>query len=465
MQQREKLGTRLGFLFVAAACAIGLGNVWRFPFICGEYGGGIFVLIFLICLAIISLPILTMEFAVGRASQKSIAKSFHVLEPEGSKWHIFSYFGIAGNYMLMMFYCVVTGWMMNFLYKYIVGEFSDFRAMGANGEDDLGTAITAFLDMIGDPAQQIIWMVIAVVFGFGVVGLGLKNGVERVTKIMMSCLFILLIILIVRSVTLPGASEGLKFFLLPHTEAFARHTIWEIMHAAMGHAFFTVSVGMGSMAIFGSYIGKDRRLLGESAWITALDTGASIGAGLVIFPACFAFGVEANSGAGLVFMTLPNVFDAMPGGAIWGIMFFLFMSFGALSTVVAVFENLVAYWMDMTTASRQKIVLINLPIMLVACLPTALGFNVLNFIHPLGGDTEFIDLFDFAVSNNILPIGAAIYLLFCVTKKGWGFENFLAEANEGEGLIFPNKFLFYFKYIVPVVIVVILIVGYFQFFN
>jgi len=405
-----------------------------------------------------------MEFAVGRASQKSIALSFHVLEPAGTKWHIFSYFGIAGNYMLMMFYCVVTGWMMNFLYKYLTGAFSNFRVPGTNGDDDPGTAIEAFIGMISSPAQQVVWMAVAVIFGFTVVGLGLKRGVERVTKFMMSCLFLLLIVMIFRSVTLPGASEGLKFFLLPHTEAFLTHSIWEIMHAAMGHAFFTVSVGMGSMAIFGSYIGRERRLLGESSLIAGLDCFASIGAGLVIFPACFAFGIKANAGAGLVFMTLPNVFDAMPGGTFWGIMFFLFMSFAALSTVVAVFENLVAYWIDKVNATRQKIVLVNLPVMLVACLPTALGFNVWGHIHPLGGDSEFIDLFDFAVSNNILPIGAAIYLLFCVTNKGWGFQNFLAEANAGEGLAFPNRFLPYFRYFVPVIILVILIVGYIQFF-
>jgi len=409
------------------------------------------------------MPILTMEFSVGRASQKSIARSFQVLEPEGSKWHYFSYFGMAGNYLLMMFYTVVTGWMMNYLYKYLTGVFTnDFKVPS---EDGPGTAVEAFLGMLDSPFQNVFGMVVACAIGFFVCGFGLRKGVERVTKFMMSTLFIILIVLIVRSVTLPGAVEGIKFYLLPHAEALVNHSLYEIIHAAMGHAFFTVSVGMGSMAIFGSYIGKERRLMGESVSITIMDTFCSIGAGLVIFPACFAFGIQANSGPGLVFITLPNVFNAMPVGVFWGIVFFLFMSFAAVSTVIAVFENIVAFALDLTNWSRRKIVTINFCAMIVLCLPCALGFNVLAFIEPMGAGTAFIDLWDFMVSNNILPFGAMIYLLFCVSKKGWGYKNFLDEVNAGAGMLFPEKFRPYFAYVVPPVIVVILIVGYFQFFN
>ena len=468
MQERESLGTRMGFLFVAAACAIGLGNVWRFPFICGEYGGGIFVLIYLVCLIVLGLPILAMEFAIGRGSQKSIIRSFQVLEPKGTKWHIFGPFALAGNYLLMMFYTVVTGWMINYLVKYCGGAFANFRVPGANGADDPGTSVQVFLSMLDSPWQNIIFMAIAVVIGFASVALGLKKGTEMITKFMMSCLLLILVVLIFRAVTLPGAGKGLRFFLLPHTEAFERHSIWEIIHAAMGHAFFTLSVGMGSMAIFGSYIGKQRRLFGESILIGCMDTFCSIGAGLVIFSSCFAFGIIPNAGPGLVFMTLPNVFHSMPGGTFWGIIFFVFMSFAAVSTVITVFELIVSCWMDLTGWSRKKICAINLSLMLVLCLPTALGFNVWANIHPLGGETQFIDLFDFAVSNNILPIGACIFMLFCVVKKhGWGYDNFLAEVNAGKGLMFPSSPAIrgFFLYLMPIVIGVILVVGYMQFFK
>ena len=467
MQERESLGTRMGFLFLAAGSAIGLGNVWRFPFICGRYGGGIFVLIYVVCLAVIAVPILAMEFAIGRGSQRSIVRSFHVLEPKGSKWHGFGPVALAGNYLLMMFYTIITGWMINYFYKYCTGAFANFK-LPSEVADGPGTAVEVFLSMIGSPAQCILFMAIAVCFGFASVAIGLKKGTEKITKFMMSSLFVILVILIFRAVTLDGASKGVAWFLLPHTEAFSEHAWYEIVHAAMGHAFFTVSVGMGSQAIFGSYIGKDRKLFGEGIAVAGLDTFCSLGAGLVIFSACFAFGTSVGAGPGLVFMTLPNIFHSMPGGAFWGIVFFLFMSFAAISTVITVFEFIVACWMDLTGWSRKKVCAINLPLMLVLCIPCALGFNVWEGFQPFGEGSGFIDLFDFAVSNNILPIGSGIFTLFCVLKlKGWGWDNFLAEVNAGKGLAFPSNEIFrkYLAYLVPVVIVIIWVVGYLQFFH
>ena len=455
--QREHFNTRLGFLLVAAGCAIGLGNIWRFPWLVGEYGGGFFVLLYVIFLILCGMPIMTAEFAVGRASQKSVARSFHVLQPEGSKWSVYSYFAMGGNYMLMMFYTTVAGWMLAYLFKAFSGSF-----IGAT-PDEIGGLFGAH---VGTPTQNAGWMIAICVLGFAIVALGLQKGVEKITKACMSLMFLLLIILIVRAVTLPGAIEGLKFFLIPSAEAFETHSFGSIANAALGQAFFSLSLGMGSMAIFGSYIKKEKRLAGESVNVILLDTCAAIGAGLMIFPTCFAFDMEPGAGPGLIFMTLPNIFGAMPGGYVWAILFFFFMTFAALSTVIAVFENIVAFALDLTSWTRMKAVAVNAVAVILLSLPCALGFNIwaeplTPLLSWLGEGAVVIDFEDFIVSNHILPIGSAIYLLFCMSKKGWGFDNFLAEANAGDsGMRFPAKLRWFFTWVLPVVIAIVFIMGY-----
>jgi len=460
LKERENFATRLGFLLVAAGCAIGLGNIWRFPWMAGNYGGGLFILIYLIFLVLLGIPVMVAEFTVGRGSQRSVARSFQELEPKGTKWHIFSYFAMAGNYLLMMFYTSVSGWMFFYLYKMIRGE---FRGMAPGMEP--GQVGNVFLQMLGSPSANTGWMIAVCVIGFAICVIGLQKGVERITKIMMSCLFIIMLILIIRSVTLPGAMEGLKFYLIPSLEPIKTHGIWNIIYAAMGQAFFTLSLGIGSMAIFGSYLGKGKSLLGESRNVVILDTIAALGAGLIIFPACYAFGIQPNQGAGLIFITIPNIFNNMPGGYLFGILFFLFMFFAALSTVVAVFENFIAFAMDLKDWSRKKAVLVNLIAIIILSLPCALGFNILDgFFAPLlswlGNGSQVIDLEDFLISQNLLPLGGAIYILFCTAKKGWGYENFLKEVNAGEGLKWPNKLKFYITYILPAIIALAFIMGY-----
>ena len=456
--ERERFGSRLGFILVSAGCAIGLGNVWRFPYITGEYGGAAFVVLYLIFLVIFALPVLVMEFAAGRASQRSIARSYDELEPEGGKWHRFKWVGLAGNYLLMMFYTVVAGWMLAFMVKSAMGEFN-----GASTEH----VASVFGQLLADPVQMTIYMLIIVAIGVITTRAGLKNGVERVSKVMMVALFVVLVALCVRAVTLPGAEEGLEFYLMPdfgklfagNTPAEQWATFGDAVYAALGQAFFTVSVGMGSMAIFGSYIGKDRRLTGETVRVGVLDTLVALMAGLVIFPSCFAFGVEPASGPSLVFITLPIVFNAMPLGQLWGTLFFLFMSFAALSTVIAVFETIMAFSMDQWGVRREKACLVNGALIGLLSIPCVLGFNVLSGVAIPGiGDIQSIE--DFLVSNNILPLGGLFLVMFVTSKRGWGWKNFLAEADTGEGLRFPAWSYRYMKYVLPVGIVIIFVLGY-----
>lgn len=452
--ERERFASRLGFILISAGCAIGLGNVWRFPYITGQYGGAAFVLIYLLFLVIMGVPIMVMELAVGRASQKSAASSFRVLEPKGTKWHLEGYAAMLGNYMLMLFYTVVSGWMMNYFVKMANGTFTGLDPEGVG---------QVFNDMLAAPGEQIIWMLVSIVIGFGVCSLGLKNGVERITKVMMVLLFLIMGILCVRSATLPGGAEGLKFFLKPDFGRLAEEGIGEALYAAMGQAFFTLSIGIGAIAIFGSYIGKERRLTGEAATITTLDTLVAMMSGLIIFPACFAFNVDQTQGPGLVFVTLPNVFNQMSGGRLWGALFFVFMSFAALSTVIAVFENIICFAMDLWGWSRKKAILINGIVIAVLSLPCVFGFNLLSDFQPFGAGSTIQDLEDFIVSNTLLPLGSLVYLLFCVSKRGWGWNNFLAEANTGErGLRFPKWAKFYCKWILPFIILFIFVMGYYD---
>ena len=450
---REKFGSRLGFILISAGCAIGLGNVWRFPYIVGQYGGAAFVLLYLLFLVVFALPILVMEFAVGRASQKGVARSFDELEPAGSKWHRFKWAALAGNYLLMMFYTTVAGWMLAFMAFSGAGTFEGLDAGAVEG---------VFNGLLADPLMMVAFMLVVVLIGVLVTRAGLRNGVERITKTMMAALFAVLAVLVVRAVTLPGAEEGLSFYLMPD---FAKlfeggwGTFVDAVFAAMGQAFFTVSVGVGSMSIFGSYIDKRYRLTGEALRVAGLDTLVAIMAGLIIFPACFAFGVEPGSGPGLVFITLPSVFSQMPVGQLWGTLFFLFMSFAALSTIIAVFENLISWSMDKWNWTRKTAVARTAIIVTVLSLPCALGFNVLAGVQvPAIGDIQSIE--DFIVSNNLLPLGSLFYVLFCVTKGGWGWDNFLAEADTGKGVKFPAWSKLWLKFGIPALIIIIFVMGY-----
>ena len=455
MAEREQLSSRLGFILLSAGCAIGLGNIWRFPYITGEYGGALFVIIYLVFLVIMGIPIMTMEFSVGRGSQRSIATAFNVLEPKGTKWHFYSWFGMAGNYLLMMFYTTITGWILSYLVYMAKGDFVGL------GPDEIGAF---FGNHVSTAAFCVGGMIITCLLGFGICVLGLKNGVERITKIMMSCLLVIMILLVIRSVTLPGAAEGLKFYLIPTLDGVREHGLWEVVFAAMGQSFFTLSLGIGSMAIFGSYLKKDHSLTGESVNVVALDTFVAITAGLIIFPACFAFGVNADSGPSLIFVTLPNIFVEMPLGRLWGTLFFVFLAFAALSTVVAVFENIIAFPMDKLGWSRKKSVGINFVALIILSLPCALGFNIWSSIQPMGEGTSFLDLEDFIVSNNLLPIGSMVFLLFCMTKKGWGWQNSLAEVNSGKGMKFPEVIKPYLKFILPIIVLVVFVFGYINMF-
>lgn len=452
--KREKFSSRLGFILISAGCAIGLGNVWRFPYISGKYGGAAFVLIYLFFLAILGLPIMVMEFAVGRASQKSIATSFNVLENKGSKWHVYRYFGMAGNYLLMMFYTTIGGWMIQYFFKMAKGDF-----VGLNAEQISGV----FGEVSTNKNSMIFWMLVIVVIGFLVCSLGLQNGVEKITKVMMVVLLALMLVLAVRSCTLEGASEGLKFYLLPDFKKLTEYNITEVVFAAMGQAFFTLSLGIGALAIFGSYIGKERKLTGEAISITILDTFVAIVAGLIIFPACFAFGVDPGEGPGLVFVTLPNVFNAMTGGRIWGTLFFLFMTFAALSTIIAVFQNIIAFAQDLWGWSIKKASLVNMVAVFLLSLPCIFGMTIWSDFTILGKDIMGFE--DFLVSNNLLPLGSLVYLLFCVSRYGWGWDNFLKEANTGEGISFPKKIRFYLNYILPLIVLYIFFQGYWSLFQ
>ena len=448
--KRESFKSRLGFLLVSAGCAIGIGNVWRFPYVTGQNGGGIFVLFYLIFLVIMGLPVLTMELAVGRASRKSAVLGYKALEKKGSKWHIHAWVAIFGCCMLMMYYTTVSGWMVTYFFKFLTGSFKS----GMTTED----TAQAFSNLLGDPKQMAFWMILTVVVGFLVCSRGLQNGLEKISKFMMTALLLLIVVLAVHSLTLSNAAEGVKFYLVPNTEAVAAVGLKNVITAAMNQAFFTLSLGVAAMEIFGSYMGKDHTLAGEGVRICALDTFVAIMAGLIIFPACFSYNVEVNAGPSLIFITLPNVFINMSGGRIWGSLFFLFMTFASFSTVIAVFENIMSFCMDMFGWSRNKAALINCIVILIASLPCVLGYNVWSNLHLIGG-RDVLDSEDFIVSNLLLPIGSLIYLLFCVTKWGWGFEKYCEEANTGDGIKISKKLKPYFQFILPILIVFILIQG------
>lgn len=440
----------MGFILLSAGCAIGIGNVWRFPYIAGMYGGGMFVLFYLFFLIAMGVPVMTMEFAVGRASRKSVIKSFTELEKTGHKWHLHGYLGMAGNYILMMFYTTVAGWMLYYFYQMLTGKFS--------GKDTSQVA-DMFQGMLANPKVLTTVMVIIVVSGILVCSLGLQKGVEKITKIMMTLLLLIMVVLAVRGMTLPGGTEGLKFYLLPDVQRMQDVGIFETVTAAMNQAFFTLSLGIGSMAIFGSYIDKSRSLLGESVNIAILDTFVALVSGLIIFPTCFAFDISPDMGPSLIFITLPNIFNNMAGGRVWGTLFFVFMTFAAFSTILAVFENIISCGMDLFHWSRKKSCLINLVALTVLSLPCVLGFNIWSAFQPLGEGSGVLDLEDFIVSNVLLPAGSLIYLLFCVTRYGWGFENYLKETNTGEGLKMPKGIRIYVTYILPVLLLFLIVKG------
>lgn len=453
MEKREHFSSRLGFILISAGCAIGLGNVWRFPYIVGQYGGAAFVLIYILFLVILGMPIMAMEFAVGRASQKSAARSFHVLEPKGTKWHIAGWSAMAGNYILMMFYTTVGGWMLAYIYKTITGEFEGLDAEGVGN---------VFNSMLGNAGEMMTWMLIIVIIGFAVCAIGLQKGVEKITKAMMIALLGIMIVLCINSILLDNSSEGLKFYLVPDFGKMLDYGIWNVIYAAMSQAFFTLSLGIGAMAIFGSYISRDRSLMGESINICILDTCVAFMAGLIIFPACFSFGVNPGEGPGLVFVTLPNIFNQMAGGKIWGTLFFLFMTFAALSTIIAVFENTVSFMIDIKGWSRKKSVIFNGILITVLSIPCVLGFNVWSGFAPFGGTSTIQDLEDFIVSSNLLPLGSLAYLLFCVSKHGWGWENFIKEVDAGKGIKFPKWAKGYLKYVLPIIVIIIFVMGYYS---
>lgn len=451
MNERERLGSRLGFILISAGCAIGIGNVWKFPYMAGQGGGGAFVLFYLLFLLILGLPIMTMEFAVGRASQKSPVKAYYALEKPGQKWHIHGYITLIGCYLLMMFYTTVAGWMLHYFYLTATGKFTGL---------DSDAVASQFNTMLSQPQVMGFWMVIIVIAGILVCSIGLQNGLEKVTKVMMISLLFIMVILAINSFFMDGAKEGLSFYLIPDFERMKEIGIIKTITGAMNQAFFTLSLGIGAMSIFGSYIGKERRLTGEAISITILDTLVAFMAGLIIFPACFAYGVEPTSGPSLIFITLPNVFNHMAWGRLWGTLFFVFMSFAALSTVIAVFQNIISFATDLTGCSVKKAVAWNVIVVIILSLPCVFGFNIWSSFQPLGAGSNIQDLEDFILSDNLLPIGSLLYLLFCTSRYGWGFEKFLAEANEGSGIKFPRWARFYVSYILPLIVIFILAQGY-----
>lgn len=455
--ERERLGSRLGFILLSAGCAIGIGNVWKFPWLVGQNGGGIFVLIYLFFLAVFGVPILTMEFSMGRAAQKSPVKLYQQLEKPGTKWHYHGVVAMIANYILMMFYTTVSGWMLQYFVDTARGKFVGADATKVN---------QLFSDMTANPGVQTVYMGIVVVMGFAVCAMGLQNGLERITKVMMLALVALIIILAINSITLDGAMEGLKFYLVPNIDAMKEIGIVRVIVSAMNQSFFTLSLGIGSMAIFGSYLGKDRALMGEAINVSVLDTFVAFTSGLIIFPACSSFGVSVNAGPALIFETLPLVFNNIPLGRLWGSLFFVFMSFAALSTVFAVFENIMSCTMDLTGWSRKKTAIINGIAMFFLSLPCVLGFNVLSSFEPLAEGKNIMDLEDFIVSNILLPVGSLIFVLFCVNKRyGWGFDNFVAEANEGKGIKVQKWMRGYMTYVLPLIVLVLFVMGLIDFFK
>lgn len=454
--QRERLGSRLGFILLSAGCAIGVGNVWKFPYTVGQYGGGIFVLIYLFFLAILGIPVMTMEFSLGRASRKSPARLYQTLEPKGSKWHIHGYAAVIGNYLLMMFYTCVAGWMLRYFVSTAKGDFSGLSSEAVGGY---------FNDMLAEPGSMIFYTFLVIIIGFVVCSFGLQKGLERVTKYMMLALLAIMVVLAVNSCFVDGGAQGLAFYLKPDINKLLEVGVVEVIVAAMNQAFFTLSLGIGAMAIFGSYLSKERSLLGESIHVIVLDTFVALVSGLIIFPACAAYNIQPDSGPSLIFITLPNIFNHLPGGRLWGSLFFVFMSFAALSTVFAVFEGIIACACDMFSWSRKKSCAINAAALLVLCLPCILGYNVLSGVKPFGGDSTIMTLEDFLVSNILLPLGSLSFVLFCTHKKGWGWKNFEKEANRGKGLkISGGAFRFYCCYILPVIIVALFLIGIYNFF-
>ncbi len=454
--KRESFQSRIGFILVSAGCAIGIGNVWKFPYVAGQNGGGVFVLFYLLFLLCMGVPVLTMELAVGRASRKSAVLGYKELEKPGSKWHIHGWFCIIGCYLLMMYYTTVSGWMLSYFVKFIKGDFTSGM--------DAATVGGVFSNLLADPVEMTIFMVIIVLAGFLVCSLGIQNGLEKISKFMMIALLLLIVVLAVHSILLPGSGEGLAFYLLPDFERAAEIGIGNVMVAAMNQSFFTLSLGIAAMEIFGSYMSKNNTLGGEAVRICALDTFVAVMSGLIIFPACFSFGIQPDQGPSLIFITLPNVFVNMAGGRLWGSLFFLFMTFASFTTVIAVFENLISSCIDNFGWSRKKSVIANCIFILVASLPCVLGYNLWKDVRPINGK-DILDSEDFIVSNLLLPIGSLVYLLFCVTKWGWGFDNYLAEANTGEGMKLPKWLKWPFMIVLPVLILVILITGLVNFFK
>ena len=447
---RENFQSRLGFILVSAGCAIGIGNVWRFPYVAGQNGGGVFVLFYLIFLLCMGVPVLTMELAVGRAGKKSAVQAYKALEKDGQKWHIHGWFCMIGCALLMMYYTTVSGWMLSYFVKFITGSFKsgmDAEAVGG-----------VFSNLLANPVEMAVFMAITVVAGFIVCSFGLQNGLERISKIMMSALLVLIVVLAVHSLVLPGSGDGLQFYLLPDFSRAAEAGLGKVITAAMNQAFFTLSLGIGAMEIFGSYMPNGRTLTGESVRICALDTFVAIMAGLIIFPACFSFGIQPDAGPSLIFVTLPNVFVNMAGGRLWGTLFFLFMTFASFSTVIAVFENLIAGCIDNFGWSRKKAVLFNGIFILIASLPCVFGYNIWSNLHLIGG-RDVLDTEDFLVSNILLPGGSLVYLLFCVSRRGWGFDNYLEEVNRGKGMKMSGKLKWYFMTLLPILILIILVQG------
>jgi len=453
--KREKLGSRLGFILLSAGCAIGIGNVWKFPYITGQNGGGAFVLVYLFFLAVFGIPIMTMEFSLGRAAKRSPVKMYDVLAPNDKKWKIHGYAAMLGNYLLMMFYTTVAGWMLHYFVSTATGKLSGLDAVAIDRE---------FSAMLSDPISSVIYMLAVVIIGFTVCSFSLQKGLERVTKYMMLALLGIMVALAVNSIIGDKSGEGLRFYLLPDFSKMADVGIGNVIVGAMNQAFFTLSLGIGSMAIFGSYIGEERSLMGEAVNVALLDTFVALSSGLIIFPACFTYGVNVDSGPSLIFKTLPNIFNNMPAGRLWGSLFFVFMSFAALSTVFAVFENINSCTADLFGWSKKKCCLINGILMFVLSLPCTLGSNILSYIKPFGDGSNIMDLEDFAVSNILLPLGSLVIIIFCVSRQAWGWNNFTDEANKGKGLKVQKWMRGYMTYVIPLIVLALFVIGLVQFF-
>lgn len=454
--KRETFGSRLGFILVSAGCAVGIGNVWKFPYMCGQFGGAAFILIYLVFLLIMGIPVMVCEFGVGRASRHSVVAAYETLEPKGTKWHITKWIGVIGCYFLMMFYTTVGGWMLYYCVRSFRGDF-----VGA----DMKTVSAGFSDMLGNMPLMAFWTILICIIGFGVCAFGIQKGIEKVSKFMMTALLLIMIVLAIHSVMMKGAGAGIRFYLIPDFKQMAEIGIGNVIFGAMSQAFFTLSIGIGAMLIFGSYMEKDQRLFGEAVNITVLDTIVALMAGFIIIPACFAYGIEPGAGPSLIFITIPNIFAQVAGGRVWGGLFFLFLSFAAFTTLVAVFENIISFDMDLFGWSRKKSTLVSLILIIILSMPCVMGFNVLAGFIPLGEGSTIMDLEDFIVSNNLLPLGSLGYVLFCTKKNGWGWNHFLEEINQGEGWKFPSGIKGYMSYGLPLLIIIIYLKGYYDKFQ